>query len=42
MRRFSPSGVADHRLREDEAHEIAHALTVDLPRKTYRLAKGAA
>jgi glucuronate isomerase len=35
---FLAERVADHRLREDEAHEIAHALTVDLPRNAYRLA----
>ncbi len=34
---FLAERVADHRLREDEAHEIARALTVDLPRKAYRL-----
>ncbi|WP_421853355.1 glucuronate isomerase [Oricola sp.] len=35
---FLAERVADHRLRETEAHEIARALTVDLPRRTYRLA----
>lgn len=35
---FLAARVADHRLREDEAHEIARLLTVDLPRRTYRLA----
>ncbi|MCR9278195.1 MAG: glucuronate isomerase [Pseudomonadaceae bacterium] len=29
--------VAEHRLREDEAMEIAHALTVDLAKSAYRL-----
>ena len=36
---FLAERVADHRLREDEAHEIARALTVDLPRGAYRLAR---
>ena len=35
---FLAERVADHRLREDEAHELAHLLTSDLPRRTYRLA----
>jgi glucuronate isomerase len=29
--------VAEHRLEEDEAHEVAHALTYDLVKKAYRL-----
>jgi glucuronate isomerase len=29
--------VADHRLEEDEAAEVAHELTVGLVRKAYRL-----
>jgi glucuronate isomerase len=29
--------VADHRLDEDEAHELAHALTYDLVKAAYRL-----
>ena len=29
--------VAEHRLDEDEAHELAHQLTVDLVKKAYRL-----
>jgi glucuronate isomerase len=29
--------VAEHRLPEDEAHEVAHALTYDLVKKAYRL-----
>ncbi|WNO52385.1 glucuronate isomerase [Stakelama saccharophila] len=29
--------VAEHRLPEDEAHEVAHALTYDLVRKAYKL-----
>jgi glucuronate isomerase len=29
--------VAEHRLEEDEAHELAHQLTVDLVKKAYRL-----
>jgi Glucuronate isomerase len=35
---FLAERVADHRLREREAHEIARLLTYDLPRQTYRLA----
>ncbi|WP_419909592.1 glucuronate isomerase [Hoeflea sp.] len=33
---FLAERVADHRLREDEAHEIAHALAYDLPKAAYR------
>ena len=33
---FLAERVADHRLREDEAHEIARALTYDLPKAAYR------
>ncbi|WP_109806290.1 glucuronate isomerase [Sphingosinithalassobacter portus] len=29
--------VAEHRLPEDEAHEVAHALTYDLVKKAYRI-----
>ena len=29
--------VAEHRLDEDEAHELAHQLTIDLVKKAYRL-----
>jgi glucuronate isomerase len=29
--------VAEHRLREDEAHELAHALTYDLAKRAYKL-----
>jgi glucuronate isomerase len=29
--------VAEHRLREDEAHELAHELTYDLAKRAYRL-----
>jgi len=29
--------VAEHRLEEDEAHEVAHALTYDLVKQAYRL-----
>lgn len=36
---FLARRVADHRLLVDEAHEIAQALTVDLPRRTYSIAK---
>lgn len=34
---FLADRVADHRMTETEAHEVARALTVDLPRKAYRL-----
>jgi glucuronate isomerase len=34
---FLAERVADHRLTEAEAHELAYALTLDLPRKAYRL-----
>ncbi|MCR9086646.1 MAG: glucuronate isomerase [Rhodobacteraceae bacterium] len=39
---FLAARVADHRLREEEAHEIARDLTVTLPRRTYRLASSGA
>jgi glucuronate isomerase len=29
--------VAEHRLEEDEAHDLAHALAYDLPKRAYRL-----
>ena len=35
--RFLADCVADHRLGEADAHEIAHALTYDLPKKAYKL-----
>ncbi len=34
---FPACMVADHRLDEDEAHELAHALTYGLVKKAYRL-----
>ncbi len=37
--RFLAALVAEHRLDEDEALEVAHALTVDLVRDAYRLAR---
>ncbi len=35
---FLAERVADHRMTEAEAHDLAHALTLDLPRRAYRLA----
>jgi glucuronate isomerase len=29
--------VVEHRLEEDEAHEVAHALTYDLVKAAYKL-----
>jgi glucuronate isomerase len=39
--RFLATLVAEHRLDEDEAVEVAQALTVDLVRKAYRLERAA-
>ena len=38
--RYLATLVAEHRLTEDEAHELAQVLTVDLVRSAYRLAAG--
>lgn len=35
---FLAERVADHRMSETEAHELAFALTLELPRRAYRLA----
>jgi glucuronate isomerase len=35
---FLAERVADHRITETEAYELARALTLDLPRQAYRLA----
>jgi glucuronate isomerase len=39
--RYLAELVSDHRLELDDAHDIARELTVDLPRRVFKLESGA-